>query len=137
MDVELALTSSQAVLRTSFLEGLFAGMGFLKIHSTDETSTRLARCMYAKNKIMKSDQRARETKRKKHCALSLQSLRFQLTQTLRAFTTVTALSTHARTQQDEQAKTKARNQIAAQTSDVDYGHPPSSNVLFPACVREC
>ena len=29
----------QAVLRTSFLEGLFAGMGFLKIHSTDKTST--------------------------------------------------------------------------------------------------
>ena len=36
-------------------------------------------------------------KEQNHCALSLRSLRFQHTQTMRAFTTVTALSTHANT----------------------------------------
>jgi hypothetical protein len=65
--------------------------------------------MYAKNKITNEKRPARAQNKKntarfhyghcafntrKQCALSLWSLRFQHTQTMRAFTTVTALSTH-------------------------------------------
>ena len=68
--------------------------------------------MYAKNKITNEKRPARAQNEKntarfhyghcafntrKQCALSLRSLRFQHTQTMRAFTTVTVLSTHANT----------------------------------------
>ena len=63
---------------------------------TNSHYARLERSMYAKNKITNENQRARETKKTQETLRAFTTVTaFQHTQTLRAFTMVIALSTHA------------------------------------------